>query len=919
MASKDLRDIAGERTRGEWIRSPHPFRSAQAPYALPPAAATLAPMAVTPMMQQYLDAKNACGDALLFFRMGDFYELFFEDAKTASRVLGLTLTSRDKGENPIPMAGFPYHQLEGYLGKLIGAGFRAAVCEQVEDPKKAVGIVKREVTRVVSPGTLTDDALLDPRESNYLAAVAMPAGKQTGDPAAPVGLAWAELSTGRFFAAVVPAARLSDELARIQPAECLVNEDSDLPPYMPSDTMVTKRAGWTFALDTSLAALAKHFQVATLDGFGFGDEDSPAIRAAGAVLDYLRETQKTSLDHIDRLTPYRAGERLEIDEATRRSLEITRTIRTGAREGSLLSVIDRTVTPMGSRLLAEWVANPLANLAAIEARQDAVEELVGNVALRDGLREHLKGVYDLERLLGRVATGRASPRDLSFVGRTLASLPKLKARLTERKSLLLNELEGRLDLCPEIRSTLEAALVEDCPLQARDGGLIQAGFNADLDRLRDLAAGGKQWIARYQAEEIQRTGIPTLKVAYNKVFGYYIELSNTHREKTPDNYIRKQTVKNAERYITPELKEYEEQVLSADERGKVLEYDLFLQLRAAVQAGAKRLQATAAVLAELDVLAGLATLARERDYRRPKLVDEPVLRIFDGRHPVLDCLEAQGTFVPNDALAGGEDGTVLLITGPNMAGKSTYIRQVALITLLAQLGSFVPAREATIGLADRIFARVGASDELSRGQSTFMVEMTETARILNTATPRSLVVLDEIGRGTSTYDGISLAWAIVEHLHDAVNCRTFFATHYHELTDLAASLAGVRNLNVAVREWEDQVVFLHKIVPGSADKSYGIHVARLAGVPKGVNERAKQILAQLEAEHLGADGRPKMASSGKRKRTGDLQLTLFAPEEHPLVDQVRQLDVSSLTPLAALQLLAQWQDELCRERGAKPK
>jgi len=871
-------------------------------------------MAASPMMQQYLDAKAACGDALLLFRMGDFYELFYEDAKTASRTLGLALTSRDKGENPIPMAGFPYHQLEGYLGKLIAAGFRAAVCEQVEDPKQAKGLVKREVTRVVSPGTLTDEALLDPRESNYLAAIAMPAAKQNGDDRA--GLAWAELSTGRFFAATLPATKLADELARIGPAECLISEDAGSwegeapaepqgrPVSLPSNSMLTRRPAWAFSIDNATTALCKHFQIGTLDGFGFDEADSPALRAAGAVLEYLRETQKTSLDHIDRLTPYRSGELLEIDQATRRSLEIARTIRTGSRDGSLLSVIDKSITPMGSRLLADWVANPLTCVPAIDARLDAVAALVGDGPSREALRDELRGIYDLERLLARVATGRASPRDLLFVGRTLAKLPTVK-ELVGRLTGLLNQLHTQLDLCTEIRAQLDSALMDDCPLSARDGGFIRGGYSGDLDRLRDLAAGGKQWIAKYQADQIANTGIPTLKVAYNKVFGYYIEITNTHKDKTPGHYIRKQTTVNAERYITPELKEYEEQVVTADERAKELEYELFVGLREAVRAHGRRLQTTAGVLAQLDVLAALAELAEARGYCRPTIVSEPVLEIIDGRHPVLDITEPQGTFVPNDVACGGENGTMLLITGPNMAGKSTYIRQVALITLLAQMGSFVPARRATIGVADRIFARVGASDELSRGQSTFMVEMTETARILNTATPRSLVILDEIGRGTSTYDGISLAWAIVEHLHDAVGCRTLFATHYHELTDLAQSLASVRNFNVSVKEWQDHVVFLHKIVPGAADKSYGIHVARLAGVPRAVNERAKQILAQLEAEHLDREGKPKLAVKCKKSRRGDLQLTLFSPPEHPVVDQLRQLDIDSLTPLEALKKLAE--------------
>jgi DNA mismatch repair protein MutS len=863
-------------------------------------------MSTTPMMQQYRDAKAACPDALLLFRMGDFYELFFDDAKTAARTLNLALTSRDKGENPIPMAGFPYHQLESYLGKLVSAGMRVAICEQMEDPRQAKGIVRREVTRVVTPGTLTDDALLDPRENNYLAAVV------TGDPA---GVAWVELSTGRFFAAVFPPERLLDQLARIDPAEVLIGEDDRTAPAFGTDGMVfTRRPPWTFAAGASVEALSRQFGTATLEGFGFEiSRDGPAIRAAAAIVDYLAETQKSSLAHIDRLIPYRASQTLEIDEASRRSLEITRTLREGRREGSLLGVLDRATTAMGSRLLAEWLANPLTDVAAINARLDAVAELVADSRLADDLREKLRGIYDLERLLARVITARATPRDASFVARTLATLPALKAGLAERKSRLLNEHEAALDLCPELRAKLDAGLVADCPLSSREGGFIRSGFNAELDNLRELASGGKQWIARYQADEMKRTGIPSLKVGFNKVFGYYLEVTHTHGQKVPDHYIRKQTVKNAERYITPELKEYEEKVLSADEKSKELEYDLFCQLRDLVAGCAKRLQATAAVLARLDVLLALALSARERGYCKPAIVDEPVLKIIDGRHPVVEALAIAGAFVPNDTSCGGDEGQILLITGPNMAGKSTYIRQVALITLLAQIGSFVPAREATIGVADRIFARVGASDELARGQSTFMVEMTETARILNLATSRSLVILDEIGRGTSTYDGVSLAWAIVEHLHDHVGCRTLFATHYHELTDLAKTLAGVRNLNVAVREWDEQLVFLHKIVEGAADKSYGIHVARLAGVPREVNERAKQILAQLEQEHLNGDGKPKIASRGNSRRAGDLQLTLFAPYEHPLLEKLRAIDLNGTTPLSALALLQQWQSEIKQE------
>jgi DNA mismatch repair protein MutS len=871
-------------------------------------------MVTTPMMQQYEDAKAACGDALLLFRMGDFYELFFDDAKTAAKALGLTLTSRDKNsDNPVPMAGFPHHQLDSYLGKLISQGYRVAICEQVEDPKKAKGLVKRDVTRVVTPGTLTDDSLLDPRESNYLAAV-VSSVRGAGESSTPCGLAWVELSTGSFFACTTVVAHLIDELARIAPSECLVPDGFDVVGgKRPGSMMITYRPTYEFAETNAVKSLHEHFHVASLSGFGFDDDsDQLAVRAAGGILAYLQETQRSSLDHIDRIACYRSGTCLEIDQATRRSLEITRTMRDGRREGSLLSVLDRTVTPMGARLLGQWLASPLTDIDAIHRRLDAVEEFVSDPTLSSDLLAQLRTIHDMQRLLARVATGRCSPRDLAYIGMTLQKLPKIKARLTARKSELVCQLEAEIDLCPDVRTQLEAALQDECPLSPKEGGFIRPGFNAQLDELRQLATGGKEWIARYQAEQIQMSGIPSLKVGYNKVFGYYLEITNAHRTKVPDCFIRKQTLKNAERYITPELKEYEEKVLTADQRAKELEYELFLELRDLVHASARRLQATADVLAHLDVLICFAELARKQGYCRPTMVADPILEILEGRHPVLDIVEPQGTFVANDTLADNQNGFILLITGPNMAGKSTYIRQVALLTLMAQVGSFVPAQKATIGVADRIFARVGASDELSRGYSTFMVEMTETARILNTATARSLVILDEIGRGTSTYDGLSLAWAIVEYIHDQIGCRTLFATHYHELTDLRHSLAAIKNLNVAVKEWQDEVIFLHKIVDGPADKSYGIHVARLAGVPSKVNERAKQILAQLESQHVDGNGRPKIEpAQGRRK--GDIQLTLFGFADHPVIDEIREIELDRLSPLDALLKLRIWQESLRRE------
>jgi DNA mismatch repair protein MutS len=1254
----------------------------------------------TPMMQQYQDAKERHPGMLLLFRMGDFFELFGDDAEVAARVLGLTLTSRDK---TIPMAGFPHHSLDTHLRKLLKAGHRVAVCDQVEDPALAKGLVRREVTRVVTPGTLTDEGLLDPRTANHLVAVT--------PHNAGLGLAWVELSTGQFCAADVSLNQLADELGRLAAAECLVSEtDTANSPerirQLSPATAVTPRPDWTFDLASARAALCHHFGVTTLAGFGFEDSQ-PCLAAAGALLLYLQETLKASLAHLSRLRPWRSERFLFLDEVTRRSLELIRTLRDGSRDGSLLAVVDRTVTPMGARLLQEWLVAPLAQRSAAEARLDAVAELKDDHGLRGDIRSALADAYDLQRLSARASTGRASPRDLAGVGRTLALLPRIKAKVTARRAALLRELEERLELCPDLREALDAALVDDPPLSPREGDLIRCGYDAALDELHAIARGGKDWIARYQAQEITRTNIPSLKVGFNKVFGYYIEITNAHASKVPSDYQRKQTLKNAERYITPDLKAYEEKVLSAEDKIKEREYELFLALRDRVAAQAGRLLQTAEVLATLDVLAGLAELASSRQYCRPELTDEPVLEVQDGRHPVLDQTLPPGTFVPNDARLGPSDGTLLLITGPNMAGKciaadtlvftdgglctleelrpvtslpgefvtvrcevkgihglasashfynggkrvtrkvltslgfqlegtqehrvwvrfadgtegwkqlaavqpgdyvaidrhldlwgsevalrhehhpghgnvkryrlpseltvdlaylmgllvgdgvltrrqrfafintdpelidafkrivweqfgyqaigrpgddeytvtsteirryladnglsyrdavgtevpacirraprhlviaflqglfdtdgtadrrygnpsvatasprlarqvqmlllnlgliaslhvkptrsnpcysvslygedaiqfhdlvgfrlprkrerrarastirrpnkggiphltpllksvqarivaqpnktvalkqvksvnsifytyiparrnvsyaklgeliaycrqsgvscteldsiharrylydkvksvtpgesqvydlsvpegnayvaggfvshnSVYIRQVALLTLLAQIGSFVPARQARIGLVDRIFTRVGASDELSRAQSTFMVEMTEAANILNNATARSLVILDEIGRGTSTYDGVSLAWAITEYVHDQVGCRALFATHYHELAQLAERLPGLRNYHAEVREWKDEVIFVHKIVPGSADRSYGIHVARLAGVPAEVLDRAREVLADLEAHHVQAKTRR------IRRRPTDARPTLFA-------------------------------------------
>jgi len=874
---------------------------------------------LTPMMERFFEVKRQHPDSLLLFRMGDFYELFYDDAVIAAKILGLTLTSRDKGStNPVSMAGFPYHSLDNYLQKLIRNGHRAAICDQVEDPKQAKGLVKREVTRIVTPGTLTEDSLLDPRQNNYLAAVSLYKNR--------VGLSWLELSTGRFQLAEVAPENLSDELSRLHPSELLINqEDRDderlaLASLALPQMLLTERPPWAYAGEHPYELLCKHFRVRSLDGFDI-DGPSSAVTAAGVLLDYVQETQRTAIDHIRRIERYSPDERLLIDEATRRSLELTHTLREAKRSGTLLDVIDETVTAMGARLMAEWISNPLTNREQITRRADAVEELVGNPLLLNDLRDALDNTYDLQRLATRVATGRCSPRDLTWLAKTLSLLPKTKEVLGNCTADRLRELHELLDECEDVCVDVSSCLVDDPPINVTDGDLVRAGYHERLDELRDLSRGGKEWIARYQAEEIERTGIQNLKVGFNKVFGYYLEVTAAQAQKVPADYIRKQTLKNQERFITPQLKEHEEKVLSADQQSLALETEIFQQLRERVADQLQRLQQSAETLAELDVLGSFAHTASNNDFCRPTLTDSPVLRVVDGRHPVLDVILPRGQFVPNDIhlgqREGGNDdeaekatpdaGRVQIITGPNMAGKSTYIRQAALITLLAQAGSFVPAREATVGLVDRIFARVGASDELSKGQSTFMVEMTETARILNTATSRSLVILDEIGRGTSTYDGLSLAWAVTEYLHDTIGARTLFATHYHELTELEQTLSAVRNWNVSVYEKDGDVIFLHKIVPGAADRSYGIHVARLAGVPTDVLRRAGEILATLESDHVDEMGKPTIPP---RQTSPQRQLTLFEPPPHPVLEKLKQLDLDALTPKAALDRLYELRGEL---------
>ena len=858
----------------------------------------------TPMMRQYLEAKNSHPGMLLLFRMGDFYELFNDDAKTASRILGLTLTSRDK---TVPMAGFPHHALDHHLPKLLRAGLKVAICDQVEDPALAKGLVRREVTRVVTPGTLTEEDLLDPKVNNHLACVC-PLGRGRW------GLSWVELSTGQFHAANLSEPETLDLLGLLGPAEILYFEERKEPGpplHLESrfpEAALTARPDWTFDLGECKARLFSHFGVSTLAGFGFDDHEE-SLRAAGALLGYLKDTLKASPGHLRWLRPYSRSRILALDEVTRRSLELTRTLRDGNRQGSLLHAIDRTATSMGARLLGEWLLSPLAEAGGIQERLDAVEVFQKDFRLRQELRGQLSQVFDLQRLASRTATLRAGPRDLGAIGKTLEVLPRVRQLMESCRGPLLPRLASAIDLMPALRGRLQSALADSLPISPKEGGIFRPGFDPALDELRQLAASGQDWITRFQAEEIARTGINSLKVGFNQVFGYYIEITHAHSSRVPDNYHRKQTLKNAERYITPELKEQEDKVLQAQDRLEKREYELFAQLREETAACAGALLQTAEALAAVDVLCGLGELASERGWCKPTLSQEPALEISEGKHPVLEQSMPAGTFVPNSASMGPDAGMVLLITGPNMGGKSVYIRQVALITLLAHAGSFVPARQAVLGLTDRIFTRVGASDELGRAQSTFMVEMTEAANILNNATHRSLVILDEIGRGTSTYDGVSLAWAISEFLHDHIGCRTLFATHYHELAQLADSLARFRNYQVRVRETQSGILFLHRIEPGSADQSYGIHVAQRAGVPVPVLERARHILHDLEDRHLLAQENP----GAIIRKPKIIQGSLFATTEDPLLASLRETDFSKMSAEEALKLVQRWQKDLGKD------
>ena len=864
----------------------------------------------TPLMQQYREIKDRHQNAILFFRMGDFYEMFYEDAETASRALGLTLTSRNNGgASEVPLAGVPVKAAAEYLRRLVQQGFRVAICEQTEDPRQAKGIVRREVIETITPGAAFADDLLDGNRNNFLCAI-----HKAGDR---VGIAAADLSTGEFRLIVTASVDLDATMARLSPREVLVARNADTvvrtAPAGEESALITEREAWEFDAAMASSDLARHFNVASLDGLGIGTADDPAVAAAGALLRYMHELQPGGVPHLARPIVERPGGTMPLDEMTRRNLELIESLRGGEASGTLLSVLDRTLTPMGARLLRQWVLTPLTEKKAIDSRLDAVSLFARDPIGREAVRDALDGVRDIERLASKAAAGRGTPRDLRALGDSIARLPVLHDALENIvggsfTSGPLGSLMERWDGCAELGEDIIATVVERPPVTMGEEICIRNGVDAALDEWRSLRDGGKDAIARIQTEERTRTGINSLKVGYNRVFGYFIEVTNSNSHLVPADYQRRQTLTGAERYVTPALKEHEEKVLNAAERIEQRERELFEALRRRIGSQIRRLQCAAQITAELDVFASLAEVAERESYVRPVITDGFDLSITAGRHPVVERMMPREKFIPNDiTLPTG--ARMIILTGPNMSGKSTILRQTGLIVLMAQVGSFVPASAAEIGVVDRLFTRVGASDNLVRGQSTFMVEMSETSAILHTATERSLVLLDEIGRGTSTYDGVSIAWSVSEYLHDKVRCKTVFATHYHELTQLPDELVSACNYSVEVREAGDEVLFLHRLVAGGADRSYGIEVGRLAGLPPAVLERARKLLALFEGEQivsaLSGSGSKRAGGSGEKKQQSatESQLALFGPLQHPVVDELKKVDPEKMTPIEALTLL----------------
>ena len=878
-------------------------------------------MALSPMMQEYVKTKEEYKDCILFYRLGDFYEMFFEDATLASQELEITLTGKDCGlEERAPMCGVPYHAADTYVNKLIEKGYKVAICEQVGDPKTTKGLVKREVVRVVTPGTVLDTVSLDETKNNYIMSIVFTENH--------FGCAIADITTGDCFVTEIDRAqKLLDEINKFVPAEIICN-DSFFVSGLDTDDLKNRMGicihaldSWHFDQDTCERALKDHFQVGTLEGIGLKDYDSGMI-ASGALFLYLTETQKTAMSHMTSIRPYSADKYMLLDSSTRRNLELVETLREKKKRGSLLGVLDKTRTAMGARMLRSYVEQPLIDKEKIEERLDAIEELNQNALLREELREYLGPIYDLERLVGRISYKSANPRDLVAFRSSLKMLPYLRELLREFHSPLLMQIHERMDAMEELENLVSKAIVEEPPLAMKDGGIIKDGYNEEVDNYRRSKSEGKQWLTQLEARERERTGIRSMKIKYNRVFGYYLEVTNSFKDQVPEDYIRKQTLANAERYTTPRLKELEDTILNAEDKLQTLEYDIFCRIRDTIAQELVRIQNTAKALAKLDVYASLSLVSERNHYVRPKLNEKGVIDIKDGRHPVVEQMITNDMFIANDTYLDNGSHCISIITGPNMAGKSTYMRQTALIVLMAQIGCFVPARSANIGIVDRIFTRVGASDDLASGQSTFMVEMNEVANILRNATSKSLLILDEIGRGTSTFDGLSIAWAVIEHISNRklLGAKTLFATHYHELTELEGKMNNVNNYCIAVKECGDDIVFLRKIVKGGADKSYGIQVAKLAGVPDMVIDRAKEIVEQLsdnditeKVQSIAIDnkGDGKAKKQPKYDEVDLAQMSLFdTVTDEDVLKELMEIEVTTLTPLDALNTLYRLQNKL---------
>ena len=862
----------------------------------------------TPLMEQYLSIKANYQDMILLYRMGDFYETFNEDAKTISKVLGIALTRRSHGKSAdVPLAGFPYHALDAYLPKLVKAGYKVAICEQVEDPRTAKSIVKRKVIEVVTPGAALSEKLLNHQSNNFLAAISIDDSR--------CGVSYADVSTGEFFLSEIPTDQLQNYLQEINAREILVpsgwKEEIQKVLGKQNNALISTLDDWIFSHTFGYETLTGHFKVSSLKGFG-ADEFPRGVVAAGAVLHYLKENYQNQLEHIRRISVISPGDFMILDATTRRNLEITAPIIGAGKEGTLISILDATMTPMGSRLLKQWITHPLINFEKIKLRHSLVDSFFALPALRNETRELLENIGDMERLLGRISTGRANGRDMAALRNSLSYLQPIQKLLSEKPDTPLYGYSQKLKNTEDILELLQRAIVDSPPATITEGNVIRENYDTDLDELRAISRDGKTWIVELQNREREKSGIPSLKIGYNKVFGYYFEVTRTHLDKVPDYFIRKQTLVNAERYITPDLKELEEKVLGAEEKISALEYELFQKVREAVTARGEDIQWNSRIIAELDCFANLAHLAQKYHYIRPEMTEGTVLKIEGGRHPVVErLLPPDESFVENDIRLDNEKKQIIVLTGPNMSGKSTYLRQTGLIVLMAQIGSFVPARTAEIGLVDRIFTRVGASDNLAFGESTFMVEMLETANILHNATPASLILLDEIGRGTSTYDGLSIAWAVTEYLHNekSVAAKTLFATHYHELTELAMIYPRIHNFQVVVKEYEDHVVFMRKIAPGGMDNSYGIYVAQMAGLPQAVVARAREVLHNLESNELSPNNEPKLARRSPGMGTDKRQLNLFetAPPS-PVEEALKKVDINRLTPLEALVKLNELRD-----------